>query len=302
MARNVRQTLRYLAERFRRAGVRPKSKLGQNFLVDLNLVELLFRTAEVGPQDVVLEVGTGTGSLTQLLVQAARHVVSVEIDPALHRLAQEVLQGAENLTLLCQDVLKNKNQLHPRVLQAVQQQLAQGPGRFLLVANLPYCVATPVVSNLLSLPRPPETMTVTIQKELADRITAQPGSKDYGALSVWVQCQAVARRVRTLPPSVFWPRPEVHSAMVQIRFRPELRRRIADLEFFHHFVRQVFLHRRKHLRGVLQSQFRKQMPKSRVDQLLQELGLPGETRAETLSVEQFIHLADRFHREVGLRA
>ncbi len=299
MAGNVRQTLRYLSQRLRQAGVRPKSKYGQNFLIDLNLLELLFRTAEVGPEDVVLEVGTGTGSLTQLLVQAARHVVSVEIDPALYRLAQEVLQGAENLTLLCQDALKNKNQLHPHVLQAVQQQLSGSSGRFLLVANLPYCVATPVMSNLLALARPPETMTVTIQKELADRIAARPGSKDYGALSVWVQCQATARVVRTLPPSVFWPRPEVHSAILQIRFQPELRARIADLEFFHHFVRQVFLHRRKHLRGVLQSQFRKQMPKSRVDELLQELGFPAETRAEELNVEQFIELAQRFGQELS---
>ncbi len=298
MAGNVRQTQRYLTQRLRQAGVRPKNKYGQNFLIDLNLLELLVRTAQIEPQDVVLEVGTGTGSLTQRLVEQARHVISVEIDPQLHQLAREELHGAENLTLLCQDALKNKNQLAPNLLEEVEQQLSQGAGRFLLVANLPYCVATPVISNLLALARPPETMTVTIQKELADRITASPGTKDYGALSVWVQCQAHARCVRTLPPSAFWPRPAVSSAILQIQFVPELRKRIPDLDFFHQFVRQVFLHRRKLLRGVLQSQYRKQMPKARVDQLLAELELPPECRAEELSVDQLLRLAEQFRQEV----
>ena len=205
-----RQTQSFLLQRFKEAGIRPKTQHGQNFLIDLNLLQLLFDSAQLGSDDVVLEVGTGTGSLTGMMARFAAHVVSVEIDWQLHQLARESLEAFDNITLLKQDALKNKNHMHPVLLETIRDQLTMGR-RFKLVSNLPYNIATPVLSNLLGEEAPPHSMTATIQKELADRIVAQPRSKDYGALSVWMQSQCDVELVRILPPTAFWPRPKVQS-------------------------------------------------------------------------------------------
>ena len=176
-----KQTLSFLLRRFQQAGIEPRTDLGQNFMIDMNLQRVLLETAQIGPDDVVLEVGTGTGGLTMQMAPLAAAVVSVEVDRNLHQLAGEELFHFPNVTLLHTDVLKTKSRIEPAVLEAVQRQLEAGPGRRLkLVANLPYNVATPLISNLLALDRPPSTMTVTVQKEVADRIVARPGVKDYG--------------------------------------------------------------------------------------------------------------------------
>ncbi len=212
-----RQTTSFLKRRLEDAGVRPDKRHGQNFLIDLNLLQLLVNAAQLGPQDVVLEVGTGTGSLTALMAQQAAAVVTVELSAELHQLASEELVEFDNVVMLRQDALKNKNRFHPAVLAALREQLDREPQRrFKLVANLPYSIATPVISNLLTTDITPVSMTVTIQKELADRITARPGTKDYSALSIWIQSQCRAEVLRILPPSVFWPRPQVHSAIIQV--------------------------------------------------------------------------------------
>ena len=173
-----RQTISYLTRRFQEVGLRPDTRHGQNFLIDLNLVRILAEEAQLEPHDVVLEVGTGTGSLTAMLAERAGVVVTVEIDSHLHQMATEELAGCDNIVFLQQDALKNKNNFHPNVLETVRSQLAEDPRRRLkLVANLPYNVATPVLSNLLETDLVPFSMTATIQKELADRIVAQPRSK-----------------------------------------------------------------------------------------------------------------------------
>src|SRR5262245_58294652 len=231
-----RQTQSYLLRRFEEAGIRPLARHGQNFLIDLNLLDLLVRTAKIGPQDVVLEVGTGLGSLTTRLAAAAAAVVTVEIDPRLQQLASEefAAAGLTNVTLLAQDALQSKNTMSPAVLSAVQEQLARHAGsRFKLTANLPYNVATPILSNLLSADPWPVSLTATIQKELADRIVAAPGTKDYSALSIWMQALADIEIVRVMPPQVFWPRPKVHSAIIHIVTNPAKRSRLKDAEHFH---------------------------------------------------------------------
>lgn len=287
-----RQTISYLVGRFREVGLRPDSRHGQNFLVDLNLLELLARTADPGPDDVFLEVGTGTGSLTGMLAASAAAVVSVEIDEHLHQLASESLIDCENVTLLHQDALRNKNNIHPAVMAAVKARLAEAPGRRLkLAANLPYNIATPIISNLLSTDVIPVSMTVTIQKELADRITARPSTKDYSALSIWVQGLCDAEIVRIMPPTVFWPQPKVHSAIVQILPRPDKRSRIPDLEFFHTFVRTMFFHRRKFLRSVILAGY-KQLDKPAVDAIMAALSLGSDARAEQLDVERMLALSE----------
>lgn len=298
----ARQTQSYLMRRFATVGIRPQSRHGQNFLIDLNLLELLFESAGVTRDDVVLEVGSGMGALTEYLATAAAEVVSVEIDPHLAQLAREQLAGSTNVTLLEQDALLNKNNLHPVVLQAVRERLEAVPGRQLkLVANLPYNVATPIISNLLAGEFVPDSMTVTIQKELADRMAAPPATRDYSALSIWIQSQADIELIRTLPPSVFWPRPRVTSAIIQIRVDPERRGRIPDVAFFHQFVRAMFFHRRKFLRTSLVSAVKGQLEKSDVDDILAAMGFNTDARAEQLDVATMLALAEQVRARINAK-
>ncbi len=297
-----RQTLSFLKRRFAEVGLNLVKRHGQNFLIDLNLLQVLVEAADLQPDDVVLEVGTGTGSLTAAMASRVAAVVTVEIDARLHQLASEELIDFENVTMLLQDALRNKNNLEEAVLDAVRLRLAEQPGRrFKLVANLPYSVATPIISNLLLTDITPESMTVTIQKELADRLVAAPGAKDYGALSVWVQSQCRAEIVRLLPPQAFWPRPLVTSAIVHIQLVPEKRARISDLRYFHDFVRSMFFHRRKFLRSVVISAFKNELDKIEIDAVLSEQGFASDTRAEQLSVEAMIALCDAMRQAVLLK-
>lgn len=296
------QTISYLAKRFSEAGIRLNARHGQNFLIDMNLQRLIVDRAAIGPDDVVLEVGTGTGALSALMAPLAAAVVTVEIDPQLYQLASEELFGLDNVVMLAHDALRNKSHFDDRVIEAVQEQLAAAPGRRLkLVANLPYSVATPVVANLLASSIVPATMTITIQKELADRIAAPPGSKDYGALSVWVQSQCRVELVRLLGPTVFWPRPKVTSAILQIELDPALRGRIDDLPFFHEFARSLFFHRRKFLRSVLLSAWKGRLDKPAVDAILADCELSAELRAEQLSVETILRLSRAVKSALGER-
>lgn len=286
------QTLSFLQRRLAEVGLEPQSRHGQNFLIDLNLLRLLFDSALIGSRDVVLEVGTGTGALTAMLAKAAAAVVTVEIDSNLYQLAQEELSRFANVTMLNVDALKNKNRINPVVMETVRQRLSEGPDRqFKLAANLPYNVATPLLTNLLSEDPIPRSMTATIQKEVADRLRGRPHTKAYGALSVWVQSQCRVKVVRSIPPSSFWPRPKVMSAIVQIFFRPQLREAIPDPEFFHGFARAMFLHRRKFLRSVLLHAYKPQLDKPAVDAILAEMSLGPDARAEQLEVPQFLALA-----------
>jgi len=293
------QTLSFLRRRFDEAGIQPRTRLGQNFLIDLNLQEILLQTARLGPDDVVLEVGTGTGSLTALMAAQAAAVVTVEVDRDLVRLAGEELAGLENVTMLGLDALKNKNRLNPAVLGVVRERLAAAPNRKLkLVANLPYNVATPVLSNLLATDCPPRTMTVTIQKELADRIVARPGTKDYGSLSIWMQSQCQVEIVRSMPPTAFWPRPKVTSAILHVTLDDALRGRIPDREFFHDFIRAMFFHRRKLLRSELLSAFKKRLTKPEADRILDRMGFEPTVRAEQLDVDTMLALAEVVRAEL----
>lgn len=293
------QTLSFLKQRFEQVGIRPKTRHGQNFMIDLNLQRLLLDAAELNDRDVVLEVGTGTAGLTVHMAQRAAAVVTVEVDQVLAQLASEELFDYPNVTLLRQDALRNKNNMRPEVFAAVKEQLAVSPERvFKLVANLPYNVATPVISNMLSSETIPSMMVVTIQKELADRIMAGPSTKDYSALSIWIQSQCRVELVRVLPPSAFWPRPKVDSAFLKIEFDQQLRDRIIDLDFFHSFVRAMFFHRRKFLRSVIASAFKKQIEKPEVDEILNQMGFAADARAEQLDVETMISLSDVFRQRM----
>lgn len=293
-----RQTKKFLMERFREMGIAPATRHGQNFLIDLNLQRLIVETADLDERDVVLEVGAGTGALTAQIAERAAAVVTVEIDGHLFELASELLLDHPNVVMLRQDALKNKNHFAPEVIEAIGEQLAGGADRRLkLVANLPYNIATPVLSNLLAGEYVPHSMTATIQKELAERIVASPWSKDYGALSVWFQCQADSEIVRTMPPSVFWPPPKVQSAIVRVVVDPARRAAVPDLRYFHQFVKSLFLHRRKFLRANMTASLKRHLDKPAIDEILESLDLTGDVRTEQLDVETLLRLTEAVRAE-----
>lgn len=289
-----RQTASYLSRRLAAAGLRPVSRFGQNFLIDLNLVELIARSAEIQRTDVVLEVGTGVGSLTAMLSDRAGAVLTVEIDDNLFQLASEELDGRPNVRMIHADALKNKNTLRPDLMENIRDAMERiGPeARFMLVANLPYSIATPIISNLLLETPSPDRIVVTIQKEMGDRICAEPSTKDYGALSVWIQSLCRCETVRVLSPKVFWPRPKVDSAIIRLDAVPEWREKFVDLKHFHQTVRSLFFHRRKFLRSVVISATKGVLEKADVDEILQRLGHGETARTEELTVEQIQVLAE----------
>ncbi|MCY3009444.1 MAG: 16S rRNA (adenine(1518)-N(6)/adenine(1519)-N(6))-dimethyltransferase RsmA [Planctomycetota bacterium] len=288
-----RQTFTYLSRTFEAAGIQPKTKYGQNFLIDLNILDVLSRGADFQRNDVILEIGTGMGSLTKRMSPVVGHVVTVEIDRELQVLAARELASCPNITMLTCDVLRNKNHLRQEVIGTVSEKLAANPGaKFKLVANLPYNVATPIISNLLTVTPLPERMVVTIQRELAERIVAPPRCKDYSALTIWMQSLCDCEILRDLPPSVFWPRPKVFSSIIRIIPNAEKRARISDVEYFHTTLRALFFHRRKFLRSQLATATQDYLSKPQVDTILNELGLSESLRAEQLTVEQIIELLE----------
>lgn len=290
-----RQTQSYLRNLFDEHGIRPKNKLGQNFLIDLNLLELLVRTAELKRDDVVLEVGSGTGSLTSLLAKEAGAVLSVELDPAFYELAEEAVAGLDTVRLLHADALRNKNNLNPGMMDALEAlRLQLGCTQRKLVANLPYAVATPVISNLLLSDFPFERMVVTVQWEIAERLMAKPATKDYSSLAVLVQSLAQVELVRQLSPTVFWPMPKVDSAFVLIKPDEAKRRHVGDVVQFRVFLRDLYTHRRKNLRGALTGWPSGRKSKEDVDRKLEELGIDGTVRAENLDLEDHLRLCRAF--------
>jgi 16S rRNA (adenine1518-N6/adenine1519-N6)-dimethyltransferase len=288
-----RQTLSYLQKCFQQARIQPQTKFGQNFLIDLNLVQMIADTAELSKRDVVLEVGTGMGSLATIMAAKAGHVVTVEIDHYLAPLARDEFASLDNVTLLEMDALKNKHNFEPIVIDTLREKMAAIAGaRLKLVANLPYNVATPIISNMLDVEPWPSRMVVTIQRELAERICAVPSTKDYSSLTVWMQSQCRCEIVRVMPPSVFWPRPKVDSAILDIQPQKVLRDRIPDREHFHDLIRKIFLHRRKFLRSALYSAVKNTLNKAAVDEVLAKMELDGSARAEQLTPQQLLELCE----------
>ena len=318
----ARQTRTHLMALFEEHGVHPRTMFGQNFLIDINIVEAIVRTAGLEGhvderdadgnslgrprehnRDVVLEIGAGTGGMTTFLATGAAEVVSVEIDREMFAMARKMTAGLDNVTLLNCDALRNKNRFADEVLDTVQAKLdSVDDARLKLVANLPYNVATPIISNLIATELPWRRQVVTIQYELGLRLVAEPGSSHYGSLSVWVQSQAWVKIARKLPPTVFWPRPKVNSAVMKIDRHWKRQRTIADRAFFHDYLRRVFQPRRKLLRGVLSGMYRKQIGKEAVQDTLDRVGRDPNDRAEQLTVQEHIELGNALFEAVGVNA
>jgi 16S rRNA (adenine1518-N6/adenine1519-N6)-dimethyltransferase len=290
-----RQTLSYLTRLFDAYGLQAKSKLGQNFLIDLNLVELIVRTAEIDKSDSVLEVGTGTGSLTARLADIAGTVTTVEIDRSLGPVAKEVVGERPNVRFVFGDCLERKNELNPDMLSAWDEATkAAGCSRRKLVANLPYVIATPLISNLLIAGTDIERMVVMVQWEIAERMRAAVGTKEYNSLSVLVQGIADVEIVRKVLPTNFHPRPKVDSAIVMIKPNAEKRAKVGDVGKFRAFLRDLYTQRRKNLRGALSGWPGGRRDKGDVDAKLAALGIDGTLRSEALDVEQHLRICAAF--------
>jgi 16S rRNA (adenine1518-N6/adenine1519-N6)-dimethyltransferase len=281
------------------AGIRPLKQYGQHFLVDANLLMKLVAAAEVSSGDVVLEAGPGTGVLTERLLEVSGQVVAVEIDRGLQAICRERFANSANFQLISRDILQSKSVIAPDVLEALRAHQARLGGRIMLVANLPYQVASALVIDLLLESTRVSPLCFTVQAEVAERLAAPPGGKDYGPLSVMAQTLAEVRRIARVPPQAFWPVPKVDSAMVRLDAREaekllipvEARGDLAAL------VQGCFQHRRKTLRANL----REILPA----EVLAAVGDSGSwdlaKRPEQLSPAQWVALT-MFVRERGWRS
>jgi len=273
-------------------GATPNRRLGQHFLIDLNLMRLLLDEAHIHNQDVVFEVGAGTGSMTEDLAQRAGWVITVEYDHALAKAAGMQLEKFFNVTLFNMDVLENKNAIHAEILQSLQKNQEELGGRLLLVANLPYNVASSVMANLITGPVVADAMVVTVQKEVADRMTAQPNSDDYGSLSILMAATGSARIFRKLPPTVFWPRPQVDSAMVAFTRDPQKVSQIHDMEIFHQVIALFMSHRRKMLKACVKFAEGDLAKVHRWTEIFTEAFVDPHHRPEELSASDYINIAN----------
>ncbi len=286
------QTKRQIQELLSSAGVAPNRKLGQHFLVDLNLMRLLVASAQIHRNDVVLEIGTGTGSLTEALAGQAGQVVTVELDRALAGIAQARLAAARNVQVISADVLSGKGSIGPAVIEAVTQAQARCAGRVLLVSNLPYDAASSVMIHLAKGPVTADAMSVTVQKEVAQRMTAPPGSRDYGTLSIVLGATGSVELLRVLKPGVFWPAPQVDSALVRY-IRDECKsRRILDMDLFREVVGLFMGHRRKMLRACARQAPPEFGGRDLWLEIFAQHGLDPTRRPQELSPGQYVELAN----------
>ena len=268
-----------------RFGIRARKKYGQNFLIDANIVRGIIETAGITQEDCVLEIGPGIGTMTQLLSAAAGRVVSVEIDESLQPVLAETLSDCPNVTILWQDVLKTD-------LVQVRDEYAPGK-RMKVVANLPYYVTTPILMQLLEQKDLFESITVMVQKEVADRICSGPGSKEYGAISLAVQYYAQPEAAIRVAPSCFIPHPNVDSTVLYLRAyeKPPVE---ADEPLMFALIRAAFNQRRKTLANAvshgLQAPFGP-FTREQVAEALKTMNLPETVRGEALSLEQYAALS-----------
>ena len=261
-----------------------QKKFGQNFLIDPRVLKKIVDASGVAAEDCVLEIGPGIGTMTQYLAERAGHVVAVEIDANLIPILQETLAEYRNVTVLHQDILKTD-------IRAIARDW--GGGRPLKVtANLPYYITTPIIMNLLEQDIPVDTITVMVQKEVADRMQVGPGTKDYGALSLAVQYYARAELVANVPPNCFMPRPGVGSAVIRLtKYQtPPVQPKDPDLMF--RLIRASFNQRRKTLQNGLNNSPDVPCSREAIAAAIEKLGLPAAVRGETLSLQQFADLAD----------
>jgi len=262
-----------------------QKKFGQNFLIDTHVLDKIIRAAEITKDDFVVEIGPGIGTLTQYLCENAREVVAIEIDKMLIPILKETLSEYSNVTVINEDVLKVD-------LNALVQEKNDGKP-IKVVANLPYYITTPIIMTLFERHIPLDNITVMVQKEVADRMQAGPGSKDYGALSFAVQYYAEPYIAAYVPPNCFMPRPNVGSAVIRLTLHKEPAIQVKDEALMFRLIRASFNQRRKTLINGLKNSSELSFTKEELQDALKAEGLSENIRGEALTLEQFAGLANR---------
>jgi len=251
----------------------PKKSLGQYFLYDPLIIDAIIQAAQLEPDDLVVEIGPGPGSLTKRLAEKVQRLIAIELDNALYGKLTVKLAGYDNIELVCGDALEYQYENLPA---------------FKVVANIPYYITTPIIFRLLDARKNLQSMTLTIQKEVAERIAAEPGGKDYGVLSIMVQYYADSSLQFIIPKEAFRPSPKVDSAVVHMRILDKPSVAVRDEKLFFRIVRTTFSQRRKMLSNSLKKVHED------VAEWLHKAGIDPHRRPETLSMEEFARLADTF--------
>ena len=266
-----------------------KKKFGQNFLIDPHVLDKIVDAAQITKDDFVLEIGPGIGTLTQYLCENARQVLAVEIDDKLIPILKETLQPYDNVEVLHGDILKQD-------IQQIADTYNDGKP-IKVVANLPYYITTPIIMELFESHVPLANVTVMVQKEVADRMKAEPGTKDYGALSLAVQYYAKPYIAAFVPPNCFMPRPNVGSAVIRLDCLARVPVEVHNEKLMFRLIRASFNQRRKTLANGLNNSPEIHLPKEVIQESIVSLGVPENIRGEALSLEQFAELSN----EIGQR-
>lgn len=276
-------TIKDIKERY---GFKLSKSLGQNFLTDKNIIDRIIGSAEIGPDDLVIEIGPGIGVITREAAETARKVIAVEIDKNLIPILKETLSDVDNVEIVNQDILKTD------VNQLIANQGDSISG-VKIIGNLPYYITTPIIMKLLEDGVMADSITVMMQKEVADRIKASPGTKAYGALSVAVQYYCTVEGVVNVPKEVFVPQPKVDSTVLRLSIREEAPVKLSDREIFFRCVKAGFGQRRKTLLNSLMGI--EGITKEEVKEALDAAGIDSARRAETLDLEEFAKLSNEVY-------
>ena len=266
-----------------------QKKYGQNFLIDGRVLDKIIGAAQIGPDDCVLEIGPGIGTMTKRLAEAAGQVIAVEIDKNLIPILQEVLGEYDNITILNEDILKVD-------IPALVEQY-NGGRPIKVVANLPYYITTPIIMGLFESNVPIDNINVMVQKEVALRMQEGPGSKDYGALSLAVQYYAEPYIVANVPPNCFIPRPKVGSAVIRLTRHKEKPVQVKNEQFMFRLIRASFNQRRKTLQNALHNMNELSLTKEEIVDALHTMGLSETIRGEKLSLSEYAKLSDLLCKE-----
>ena len=261
-----------------------QKKFGQNFLIDTHVLDKIIRSAEITKDDFVLEIGPGIGTMTQYLACAAREVVAVEIDKALIPILEDTLSSYDNVTVINEDVLKLD------IVKLAQERNGGKPIK--VVANLPYYITTPIIMGLFESHVPVQSITVMVQKEVADRMQVGPGTKDYGALSLAVQYYAKPYIAANVPPNCFMPRPKVGSAVIRLECHEEPPVQVKDEKLMFRIIRASFNQRRKTLANGLKNSPEISLSREGIERAIAELGKGASVRGEALNLEEFATLSN----------
>lgn len=316
---NVPHTKSMLKVLFSERGIRLKRRWGQNFLIDQNILQLIVKSSELSSDDIVLEIGAGTGSLTRMLAEKVRQVFAVEIDRKVFEILSETLHEFANVTLINSDILKSKHRIHPEVVEKIRSysQLpggkVDGEGKGIkVVSNLPYYISTPVIIDLLQGELPINSMILTLQKDITNRMVARPATKEFGRLSLITQLYANVRVLKKLPPDVFWPAPHIDSAIVKMEITADkYSANIEDSRRFNDVVNAIYVSRRKTILNSLLSLYQRTddtklleetapackskrhgEARDRVIAVLEKVGIEPGRRGEELDVEKLIELSN----------